>query len=84
MTSPRAETPLAQLRRKPSDYARNRFRLGDRVRLSNEGRAMFPRFGTATIVGFCRQDDLVNLRRDRRVQVESWHIDLLEAVPKER
>lgn len=66
----------------PNAYARNRFRVGDRVRLSPASAAQFPRLRSkaGVVVGFTRvADDLVRIRFGRSA-TELYHVDLLEAL----
>lgn len=65
----------------PRAYARNRFRVGDRVRFSPEGHSQFPRLfiRTGVVIGFGRQsDDLVRIRRGPHGNPELYHVDMLE------
>ncbi len=75
--------PTTEQKRTSSDprlaYARNRFRAGDRVRLSPEGETQFPRMRvkTGVVIGFGRQSDsFVRIRCGRSHDI--WHIDLWE------
>lgn len=65
----------------PRAYARNRFRIGDRVRFSPTGEAQFPgmRLKVGTVIGFGREDHLVRVRRGPRGRPELYHMDLIEA-----
>lgn len=65
----------------PQYYARNRFRVGDRVQFTAEGLAQFStlRVRTGVVIGFSREaDNLVRIRRGPKGQPEVYHVDLLE------
>lgn len=57
-----------------------KFTMGERVRLSPEGKAIFTRrrSSTGTVVGFSYDRTCIKVKRDGYVTVEPYHVDFWE------
>lgn len=66
-----------------SDIQQRLFRKGDRVEMTTYARSLHrnARSYRGTVCGFGRGPNLVRVRRDRCVTVQTWHVDFWRAVP---